>query len=134
MLIVLVLIVLQAEPTAVVATPTTAIVDTVQPVDCDVALTATDGWTVERVVPDYVGVVCGSAGAIRWGTGNELDYGKTIVLIVDVSKDGETLTACRSRSRSRRGREAFLRPLRLDRPDQGPRVLALPPVPLEERV
>ena len=75
----------------VVATPATAVVDTVPPVGCDVALTATEGWTVERVVPDYVGVVCGSAGAIRWGTSNDGDYGKTLVLIVDVSKDGETL-------------------------------------------
>ena len=43
------------------------------------------------MVPDYVGVVCGSAGALRWGTDNELDYGNRIVLIVDVTKDGETL-------------------------------------------
>ena len=80
----------QVQP-AVIATPDTAVVDTTPPVDCDVALTATEGWTVERVVPDYTGVVCGAAGSLRWGTGNELDYGKRIVLIVDVSKDGETL-------------------------------------------
>ena len=81
----------QVQQPIVVATPSTAVVDTTPPVDCDVALTATEGWTVERVVPDYVGVVCGTAGAIRWGTSNEFDYGKTIVLIVDVTKDGDTL-------------------------------------------
>ena len=91
MILALALITQAQQPPVIVATPDTAVVDTTPPVDCDVALTATEGWTVERVVPDYTGVVCGAAGSLRWGTDNELDYGKTIVLIVDVSKDGETL-------------------------------------------
>ena len=87
-----VLPVVMATLPVVMATPSTAVITPPPaPVVCDVALTATEGWAVERVVPDYPGVVCGSAGAIRWGTSNEGDYGMTIILIVDVTKDGETL-------------------------------------------
>lgn len=45
-----------------------------------------EGWTLSRIVPDYIGAVCWTGEeAIRWRHHNELDYGKTLVLIIEGS-------------------------------------------------
>lgn len=53
--------------------------------ECNVTLIpSAGGWSLTRIVPDYVGTVCSTAPTdIRWRHANDLDYGKTLVLIVE---------------------------------------------------
>ena len=76
---------LPALPT-VTASPSYHVIDEANPTSCSVTLSADQGWTVSRVVPTYVGHVCEDG---RWGDNDVQDAGQTVVLIVELTKEGE---------------------------------------------
>ena len=53
--------------------------------NCNVTLMPTgEGWNMSRIVPGHVGATCWVGDeAVRWRHHNELDYGKTLYLVVE---------------------------------------------------